>query len=59
MMRHLKRCIQAGERPLVGPAEGTALMNLIDAIYKSAESGRSVEVKQERNVTSPSPLGAA
>jgi predicted dehydrogenase len=59
MMRHLKRCIQAGEKPLVGPAEGTALMNMIDAIYKSAESGRSVEVKQERLATNPSPLGAA
>lgn len=50
MMRHLKRCIQAGERPLVGPAEGATLMAMIDAFYKSAESGRSVEVKQERPV---------
>src|SRR3954471_22578462 len=59
MMRHLKRCIQAGEKPLIGPAEATALMNMIDAIYKSAETGRSVEVKQERLATRASPFGAA
>jgi hypothetical protein len=44
-MRHLKRCIGAGEKPLVGPAEGLTLMSIVDAIYKSAESGKSVEVK--------------
>lgn len=45
MMRHLKRCISSGEKPVVGPAEGTTLMNLMDAIYRSVESGKSVEVK--------------
>ena len=61
MMRHLRRCIQAGEKPLVGPAEGATLMAMIDAIYKSAETGRSVEVKQERlnAVSRGSALGAA
>jgi len=53
MMRHLKRCIHGEEKPLVGPAEGAALMNVIDAIYKSAETGRSAEVKAV-----DSPLGA-
>lgn len=48
MMRHLKRCIQGGETPVPGPAEGVVLMTLIDAMYRSAESGRSVEVKAER-----------
>jgi predicted dehydrogenase len=48
MMRHLKRCMTAGEKPLVGPAEGLTLMSIIDSIYKSAESGKSVEVKAER-----------
>lgn len=47
MMRHLKRCITAGEKPAVGPAEGTTLMNLMDAIYRSAESGKSAEVKSD------------
>jgi len=53
MMRHLKRCIHGEEKPLVGPAEGAALMNVIDAIYRSAETGRSAEVKAV-----DSPLGA-
>ena len=52
MMRHLKRCVQAGERPLVGPPDGATLMAMIDAIYRSAEAGRSVEVKQERPTAS-------
>jgi predicted dehydrogenase len=59
MMRHLKRCIQTGERPVVGPAEGITLMNVIDALYKSAETGRSVEVKQEKVATEASALGPA
>lgn len=53
MMRHLKRCITAGEKPLVGPAEGVTLMSILDAIYKSAESGRSIEVKVERAGADP------
>ena len=59
MMRHLKRCIQTGERPVVGPAEGSTLMNIVDAIYKSAETGRSAEVKQERTAGNASTFGAA
>ena len=58
MMRHLKRCIRAGEKPLVGPPEGATLMNVVDAIYKSAQTGRSAEVKQERPADA-SALGAA
>jgi predicted dehydrogenase len=45
MMRHLKRCIHGEEKPLVGPAEGATLMNVLDAIYRSIEAGKSVEVK--------------
>jgi predicted dehydrogenase len=48
MMRHLKRSVNGEERPVVGPAEGATLMNVLDAIYKSAETGRSAEVKAER-----------
>jgi predicted dehydrogenase len=48
MMRHLKRCIQAGERPVVGAGEGMTLMQILDAIYKSAETGRSADVKGEK-----------
>ena len=47
MMRHLKRCIAGEEKQIVGPGEGAALMRMLEAIYKSAETGRSVEVKGE------------
>ena len=59
MMRHLKRCIQAGERPVVGGPEGITLMYVLDAVYKSAEGGKSVEVKQDRAADAGSALGAA
>jgi len=44
MMRHFKRCIAGAEQPLLGPAEGVALMRMMDGIYKSAESGKSVQL---------------
>jgi predicted dehydrogenase len=44
MMRHFKECIQGTRQPMVGANEGIALMQMIDAIYKSAESGKSVEI---------------
>jgi predicted dehydrogenase len=50
MMRHFRQCVQGAARPAVGPAEGLALMQMVDAIYKSAETGKSVDVK-----TSPAP----
>ncbi len=62
MMRHFKRCIQAGERPLVGPGEGVVLMSLVDAIYRSAETGRSVEVKlagEQKSLPAPAALAEA
>ena len=55
MMRHLKRCIQAGESPVVGPAEGLVLMQVMDAIYKGAETGRSVEIRAEGTPSSTGP----
>ena len=45
MMRHFKECITGGTRPIVGGAESLALMQMMDAIYKSAESGKSVEIR--------------
>jgi predicted dehydrogenase len=44
MMRHFKRCIAGAEKPLIGAAEGVTLMRIMDAIYKSAESGKSVQI---------------
>jgi predicted dehydrogenase len=45
MMRHFKECIASAKAPMVGPADGIVLMQIMDAIYRSAESGRSVEIR--------------
>ena len=44
-MRHFRECILGKAQPLIGPAEGVVLMQMIDAVYKSARTGKSVEVK--------------
>jgi len=48
MMRHFRQCIQGAAKPSPGPAEGQILMQMLDAIYKSAETGKSVDVKAEK-----------
>lgn len=45
MMRHFRECIQGKAQPLVGPDAGVALMAMVDAIYKSAGTGKSVELR--------------
>lgn len=45
MMRHFRKCIAEGTQAEVGAAHGVMLMQMIDAIYKSASSGKSVEIK--------------
>ncbi len=45
LMRHFKDCIQGKTPPLIGPREGVVLMQMIEAIYKSAQSGKSVQMK--------------
>ena len=45
MMVHFRQCIQGKAAPLVGPEAGVALMAMVDAIYKSAATGKSVEVR--------------
>ena len=44
MMRHFKQCIAGDAKPIVGVAEAMVTMQMIDAIYKSAASGKSVEI---------------
>ena len=44
VLRHFRRCIQDGVPPNPGPAEGVALMEMLDAMYKSARTGRSVNL---------------
>ena len=45
MMRHFRECIQGKAQPLVGPDAGVTLMSMVDAIYKSAGTGKAVEVR--------------
>ncbi len=41
---HFIRCVTLGEKPIVTPEEGVALMKVIDAIYQSAEARREVRL---------------
>lgn len=45
MMRHFKECIMGKTKPIIGAGEGVQLMQMLDAIYKSSETGKSVEIK--------------
>lgn len=45
MMRHFRDCILGKAAPLVGGKEGVLLMRMVEAIYKSGETGKSVEIK--------------
>jgi predicted dehydrogenase len=45
LLRHFRECILGKARPIIGAAEGLQLMAMIDAIYKSGQTGRSVEIK--------------
>jgi predicted dehydrogenase len=45
LMRHFRECILGKVTPMIGGPEGVVLMQMVDAIYKSAGSGKSVEVK--------------
>jgi predicted dehydrogenase len=46
MMRHFKDCIHHNTPPSSGAADGVMLMQMIEAIYKSATSGKSVEIRE-------------
>lgn len=44
MMRHFKDCIAGRATPVIGGAEGIILMQMVEAIYKSSATGRSVQM---------------
>lgn len=44
LMRHLRDCMLGKATPTVGPVQGVILMQMLDAIYKSAETGKSVSI---------------
>lgn len=43
LMRHFRESITSGMPAVPGPAEGIALMQMLEAIYKSIASGKSVQ----------------
>jgi predicted dehydrogenase len=45
LMRHFRECILGKVQPIIGAAEGVQLMAMLDGIYRSGESGKSVEIK--------------
>ena len=44
LMRHFRECILGNATACVGGKEGVMLMEMIDGIYRSAESGKSVQI---------------
>ena len=59
MMRHFKQCIAGDAKPVVGVVEAMVTMQMIDAIYKSASTGKSVEIKTETIAEKSAPLSPA
>jgi len=59
LLRHFRDCIVNDTNPMVGPAQGTILMSLIEALYKSAETGKSVDVKTPTLAAATSDVPAA
>lgn len=45
MMRHLRECLLGRAAAAVGAEQGVVLMQMVDAIYKSAATGKSIDVK--------------
>jgi predicted dehydrogenase len=45
LMRHFRECILGKSTPMVGGPEGVVLMQMIDAIYRSARTGKSIDMK--------------
>jgi predicted dehydrogenase len=44
LMRHFRECILGKAEPTIGPRQGVVLMQMLDAIYRSSETGRSVQL---------------
>jgi predicted dehydrogenase len=45
MLRQFRECLLGQSQPIMGADQGIALMRMIEAMYRSAETGKSVEVK--------------
>jgi len=45
LMRHFRDCILGKSKPIAGGPEGIMLMQMLDAIYKSSQTGKSVDIR--------------
>jgi predicted dehydrogenase len=45
LFKHFRQCITTQAEPNPGSRQGVTLMEMIDALYRSAESGKSVAIK--------------
>lgn len=45
LMRHFRQCLLGKSLPMIGAVQGVSLMQMIDAIYKSAATGKSADIK--------------
>jgi predicted dehydrogenase len=45
LMRHFKECVNGKAKPIIGAREGVMLMQMLDGIYRSAGTGKSVEIR--------------
>jgi len=55
LMRHFRAAINDGVAPNPGGAAAVTIMQMIDAIYRSAASGKSAEVKRESSAPAAAP----
>ena len=44
LMRHFRECILGSAAPTIGAKDGVRLMEMIEGIYRSADSGKSVQI---------------
>lgn len=59
MLRHFRECVATGEAPATGVDTGLTLMAVVEALYKSATTGKSADVKlHSPTVSSEEPSGA-
>ena len=43
-MAHFVECVREGKEPSPGPSHGLAVMRIVDGAYKSAKTGKAVDV---------------
>jgi predicted dehydrogenase len=53
LARHFRDCIAGKSTPAVGPRHGVLLMQMMDAIYRSAQAGKSVEIRTDEPKDKP------